>query len=117
MLKERYQVLEALHFSNKGGLYKALDFHTGAEVILKEARPHVGTDRQGHAVVFRLQQEYVLLEKLASTGLVPRPLDCFEYGGHAFIAGELVPGRTLRKHLGTASGPGPTRPWTQTVTK
>ncbi len=109
VLKERYRVLKARHFSNKGGLYKALDIHTGMEVILKEARPHVGTDPQGYDAVFRLQQEYAMLEKLASTGTVPRPLDLFEYGGHTFAAEELVPGRTLRKHLDAASN----QPWTE----
>jgi hypothetical protein len=37
-----YQVTEALHFSNGGGVYRATRRCDGRPVVLKEARPHAG---------------------------------------------------------------------------
>src|SRR5207249_703852 len=39
-----YAIAGVIHFSNGGGLYRAVDTRTGQRVVLKEARPHAGLD-------------------------------------------------------------------------
>jgi hypothetical protein len=56
----RYTVLKALNFSNTGGVYEARDNHTGKEVVIKEARPHTGTDDRGNDSVRLLEKEWRL---------------------------------------------------------
>jgi hypothetical protein len=74
---------------NKGGVYRAVDTRTGAEAILKEARPHVAVGESGQDVRDLLRPKARALEAVAPSGLAPRPLALFEQAGHLFIAEEL----------------------------
>ncbi|MEE6258931.1 class IV lanthionine synthetase LanL [Plantactinospora sonchi] len=91
----RYAVTAALRQANQGGVYRARDLRTGAEVLIKEARPHVATDALGRDVRELLGHEARVLRHLAPLGVVPRPLREFVQGDHRFLVEELLPGRRL----------------------
>lgn len=90
-----YRVEEALHFSNGGGVYSAVDTRTGDKVVLKEARPHAGLASDGADAVARLQRERDILQRLAGIPAVPGVRDYFERGGHHFLVQEFIEGRPL----------------------
>ncbi|MER5961439.1 class IV lanthionine synthetase LanL [Streptomyces sp. NPDC002057] len=96
VLGGRFAVREAIRHTNKGGVYRGSDVHTGDLVVIKEARPHVEADTSGCDVRDWLRAEARTLEKLKGTGLAPAPLALFEHGGHLFLAQDEVPGVTLR---------------------
>lgn len=88
----RYIVKAALAHSNAGGVYIAEDTTTSQEVVIKEARPHV------YAIdtsVKLLEKEYRLLNLLADTGFVPKPIDFFRDWEHTFMVSEKLSGITL----------------------
>ena len=90
-----YQVEEALHFSNGGGVYRAVDPVTGGRVVLREARPHAGLDSGGQDAVDRLEREHRILSRLAGLDAVPALLDRFTVWEHEFLAEEYVEGDLL----------------------
>jgi serine/threonine protein kinase len=95
-----YQIKSSLHFSNGGGVYLATRKSDGKEVVLKEARPHAGLDREGRDAVARLELEYQILTKLAGVEGVPAVYDRFTEWEHLFVAMEFMPGRSLGTWLG-----------------
>ncbi|MGV9771224.1 class IV lanthionine synthetase LanL [Streptosporangium sp. NPDC003464] len=105
VLKGRYVVREAVRHANRGGVYLAEDTETGAEVVVKEGRPHACSDLSGRDARDRVAAERSCLEALAVTGVVPAVVDLFEQGGHVFLAEELVPGITLRRWSQGRAGP------------
>jgi predicted Ser/Thr protein kinase len=90
-----YDVERALHFSNSGGVYLARDRSTGAQVVLREARPHAGLDARGDDAVTRLRHEYEVLRRLAGLDVVPRALDYLVIWEHHFLVEEFIDGETL----------------------
>lgn len=90
-----YRIERALHFSNGGGVYQGTDRRDGAQVVLKEARPHAGLAADGADAVARLEREKAALERLAGLGVAPGVRDWFELGGHRFLVMDHLPGRTL----------------------
>lgn len=91
-----YRFDKALHFSNGGGVYAAMDQRSGVQVVLKEARPHAGLDLSGCDAVTRLEHERDVLHRLADVDAVPDVLGTFVLGDHHFLALELVEGTPLR---------------------
>jgi tRNA A-37 threonylcarbamoyl transferase component Bud32 len=96
LIGERFLTREAIRHSNKGGIYRAVDTHTGAHVVVKEARAHVAADESGRDARDLLRAEARALELIGPLGLAPRLLALFEQGQHLFLAEDLVPGLTLR---------------------
>lgn len=94
-----YQIREALHFSNGGGVYRAERLSDGAVVVLKEARPHAGLGPDGRDAVERLNCEHDHLQRLREIASVVDVLDRFERFGHQFLVLEHVEGRTLNQEL------------------
>jgi serine/threonine protein kinase len=94
----RYVVQSSLRFSNSGGLYLAVDRHTGSTVVIKEARPLTNVDDFGRDAVQLLKKEYRILKTLESSGIAPRPIDLFEEWEHTFMVQEYLEGPTLRQH-------------------
>ncbi|MFE7853146.1 class III lanthionine synthetase LanKC [Streptomyces sp. NPDC057403] len=90
-----YRIEKALHFSNAGGLYSAVDTRTGERVVLKEARPHAGLTPDGADAVVRMERERQALERLRGLPCVPALRDDFELGGHRFLVEEFVDGSPL----------------------
>ncbi|HWE91556.1 MAG TPA: class IV lanthionine synthetase LanL [Pseudonocardiaceae bacterium] len=96
----RFQVREAIRHSNRGGVYRATDMTTGADVVLKEVRPHVGADMSGQDERDRLRAEARALEHVAALDIAPTVVDVFEQGQHLFLAEELISGVPLRDWVG-----------------
>ncbi|MFJ8439522.1 class III lanthionine synthetase LanKC [Kitasatospora griseola] len=97
-LNGRYLPTAALMFGNRGGVYLATDRDTGAQVVLKEARPGILVGRPGREAAEVLEKEYRVLSALADTGYFVRPLDFFHEGGHAFLVEEYVEGPHYSRH-------------------
>lgn len=97
-----YQVEEALHFSNAGGVYLARDSF-GTRVVLREARPHAGLDRHGTGAVARLGRERATLDRLAGLDCVPRVLDYHVVHGHHFLVEEHIEGMSLLRAVQTSN--------------
>ncbi len=94
-----YEILEALHFSNAGGVYLAKDPPSDRRVVLKEARPHAGLDPSGADAVARLRRERQILKRLAGSGIAPELLGEFIAWEHHFLVEEYVAGTTLEAEL------------------
>ncbi|HEX3651000.1 MAG TPA: class III lanthionine synthetase LanKC, partial [Pseudonocardiaceae bacterium] len=92
-----YRVTSALHFSNGGGVYVAE--RDGTEVIVKEARPLAGLDRDGTDAVTRLTREWHTLGRLAGIPGVPAAYELFTCWEHHFLAMERMPGISLGRWL------------------
>ncbi|MBC9718875.1 class III lanthionine synthetase LanKC [Streptomyces sp. TRM66268-LWL] len=90
-----FRVYKALHFSNGGGVYRALDKRTDTEVLLKEARPLAGLDASGDDAVTRMEREHWALAKLAGLPTVPTVVDYRDGHEHRFLAREFVEGEPL----------------------
>ncbi|MFJ9373384.1 class III lanthionine synthetase LanKC [Streptomyces sp. NPDC101455] len=104
LLHGRFKVESALAFSNRGGIYRGVDTETGADVVLREARPGVEVGPEGIDAVQLLRHEYELLTELADTGLFVRPVAFFEQWEHAFIAEDHIDGGHLG-HLSVTHNP------------
>ncbi|MFI6540922.1 class III lanthionine synthetase LanKC [Nonomuraea sp. NPDC050547] len=90
-----YEVDQALHHSNGGGVYVGRDRRTGTRVLLKEARPLAGLDGGGADAVTRLQREHDTLRRLAPLGFVPAVYDYRTWWEHHFLIMEYIPGKSL----------------------
>lgn len=95
--------LVALHHSNSGGVYKAWATDTRRWVVLKEARPLSGYDREGRTAPERLEREAQALERLKGVAGVPGYLGRLEVQGHEFLVEEFVEGLTLVNWAGVHS--------------
>jgi tRNA A-37 threonylcarbamoyl transferase component Bud32 len=96
LLGDRFIVREALRHSYRGGVFRAADRETGAEVVVKHARPYVMSHLSGTDGRDALRHEASMLDLLAETGLVPRVVALFTQQDNVFLAEELVGGATLR---------------------
>jgi len=90
-----YRIERALHFSNGGGVYLAVDQRTQTQVVLKEARPYAGLAADGADAVQRLKRERDVLRHLAGLAFVPGVRDHFELGDHHFLVLDYIDGRPL----------------------
>ncbi|CCH28893.1 class III lanthionine synthetase LanKC [Actinosynnema sp. NPDC047251] len=95
-----YRVTQSLHFSNGGGVYRATRKSDGADVVLKEARPHAGLDRDNVDAVARLRREHDILTLLSGVPGVPAAHELFSAWEHEFFAMQPVPGRPIGQWLG-----------------
>ena len=94
-----YRIEEALHYSNGGGVYLAVDARSDRKVVLKEARPHAGLAWDLSDAVARLHHEREMLERLSGLGVAPEVLDHFTLGDHHFVVLEYVESKPLRAAL------------------
>jgi serine/threonine protein kinase len=94
-----YRVTAALHFSNGGGVYLAERLADGTEVVLKEARPLAGLDRDGTDAVTRLTGEWRILRRLAGIPGIPAAHELFTSWEHHFLAMRKMPGMSLGRWL------------------
>lgn len=99
LLRGRYTVTHAIRHANKGGVYLATDQLTGNKVVIKEARPHVASDRFDRDATDRLTREAENLKILSNRGLAPKPIELFWESGHLFLALEWLSGKTLREYV------------------
>ncbi|MFD5249585.1 class III lanthionine synthetase LanKC [Amycolatopsis sp. NPDC058340] len=94
-----YQVKSSLHFSNGGGVYLADRKSDGERVVLKEARPFAGLDRDEVDAVERLRREHEVLDRLKGIDGIPAAYDRFTVWEHHFLAMEYMPGVSLGNWL------------------
>jgi class III lanthionine synthetase len=99
----RYLVVQALAFSNSGGVYLAKDRTTGQDVVIKEARAHTLVDGRGNDAIRLLKKEQAILEVLRDTGVAPTPLDSFYDWENFFVVEEYVRGIDVRELMLTQS--------------
>lgn len=99
----RYQVKEALAFSNSGGVYLAEDRNTGRDVVLKEARPYTLMDAPGYDAIKLLKKEQEILEELRGTDVAAEFVDAFHDWEHFFLAEEYLDGLDAREIMLTRS--------------
>lgn len=93
----RYDVLEALSFSNSGGVYLAYDRTYRRKVIIKEARPYtVTTSFDNTDSVYLLKREWRNLNLLKDFKVAPQPIDCFDDWEHHFIVEEYIEGKNAQ---------------------
>ncbi|PID97204.1 MAG: hypothetical protein CSA84_00215 [Actinomycetales bacterium] len=90
-----YRAVRALHFSNGGGVYDAIDTKANEHVLLKEGRPLAGLDEQGRDAVARLEREHWAMDRLADLPVVPQIRDVTRGHLHHYLVRDLVPGRSL----------------------
>ncbi|WP_375385214.1 class III lanthionine synthetase LanKC [uncultured Microbacterium sp.] len=92
-----YDIIRPLAYSNAGGTYLARD-RDGNQVVLKEARPHVGFTPDGRDATTRLRDEHSRLLAVAGTGVVA-VRELFEVNGHVFLALDHVDGIALHRAM------------------
>ncbi|MFJ5260162.1 class IV lanthionine synthetase LanL [Streptomyces sp. NPDC088387] len=97
LLRDRYAVHNAIRHSARGGVYRALDQHTGDEVIVKEARAHVGSWYTGLDARDGLRAEAAALTTL--DGLGPELVEIFDHEDRTFLVETVVPGVTLARWI------------------
>jgi hypothetical protein len=95
LLDDRFEVRAAIRHANRGGVYRALDRRSGASVIVKQARAHVGAGLSGLDACDVLRHEAAMLERLSPHGITPRLISVFEAKDSTFLAEELISGQTL----------------------
>ncbi|MFL6141281.1 MAG: class IV lanthionine synthetase LanL [Labedaea sp.] len=110
LLNNRFQVTRAIRHSARGGVYEAVDRSTGHNVIVKQARAHIGTGMSGEDCRAALRTEHRRLSEL--DGLTADPIDLFEQEDSMFLVESVVPGRSLAEwvrdrfaDLGEEQGP------------
>ncbi|OXM52541.1 class III lanthionine synthetase LanKC [Amycolatopsis alba] len=94
-----YRVKSSLHFSNGGGVYLADRNADDERVVLKEARPFAGLDRDEIDAVERLRREHEVLERLKGVDGIPAAFERFTVWEHHFLAMEYMPGISLGNWL------------------
>lgn len=92
LLGDRYKIIKAIHFSNSGGTYQAIDTKNDTVVIIKEARPYTENSSYGDSIVYR-KKEKLLFEIF--TEYCPKVLDSFFEWEHYFVVVEYINGETL----------------------
>jgi hypothetical protein len=110
LLADRFVVSRAIRMSVRGGVYRATDRETGADVVIKQARPHTAVTLSGFDARDRLRREERSLRLLADTGLTPRPVELFEHQGDLFLALEQIEASTLRTWMDHLDPAGPDAP-------
>lgn len=96
VLRDRYEVLHPLKYSNVGGIYRAKDLQTEAAVVIRERRPFYGWVGRSLDSVGLLHKEASILRAMDGTGWTPRYVDAFQVWEHHYVAMEYVPGAMLR---------------------
>jgi rhamnogalacturonyl hydrolase YesR len=97
LIGDRFEVREAIRHSYRGGVYLATDRKSGAEVVVKQARPHVMGSLSGADARDILRHEAQVLDLLSPLGLAPRRLALVAQQENLFLVEELIPGVTLRQ--------------------
>ncbi|MFJ8531577.1 class III lanthionine synthetase LanKC [Bacillus sp. NPDC094106] len=93
-LLDTLEIKKAIHFSNGGGVYLAVDKENN-EVVLKEGRPNTGLDAQNRDAFSRVINEGNILDKLSKAKYPVKKIDTFEAWEHSFLLEEYIEGDDL----------------------
>ncbi len=88
-----YSDIQALHFSNSGGVYSALSTR-GVPVIIKEARPYIGISEDNYSIVCR-EREARMLASLKDVTGVPTVVESFHDWENFYLVEQTVSGEPL----------------------
>ncbi|MBB5082131.1 hypothetical protein HNR40_007626 [Nonomuraea endophytica] len=94
-----FAIESVMSYSNAGGVYLATREGTGERVVLVEARPHAGLDRDGRDAIARLQVQRDILRRLDGLPCVPRLLGHHVAREHHFLVEEHVEGVSLLEEM------------------
>ncbi len=81
----RFRLTGGIARSPFGDVYRARDLGTGAHVVVKQARAHVGEDAHGFDAQGRLRHEHAVLAALSGVDGVPRVVDHVRHGADEFL--------------------------------
>lgn len=95
LLGGRFRVHRAIRHANKGGVFRGTDERAGAEVVVKQARAHIGARLDGTDVRDRLREEARMLDRLAPLRVAPARVALFEEQGDLFLVEQAIPGEPL----------------------
>lgn len=95
LLHDRYRVLSALRFSATGGIYAGVDTTTDQAVVIREARPLLGTLDDGSDSFELLHREAGILRRLGPTGVLPQFVELFQEWEHLFLVQERIAAESL----------------------
>ncbi|WP_281197591.1 class III lanthionine synthetase LanKC [Staphylococcus felis] len=95
----KYDIKEALSFSNSGGVYLAIRKKDNKKVIIKEARPNTGYDGQYRSAFKRQSIEYNALKALSNVTGVVNNIEFFSLWEHRFLVEEFIEGASLQDWL------------------
>lgn len=102
LLNNQYLIIDSLHFSNFGGIYLARDKKNNHEVVIKEARPHLGYSENETAIKIR-KNEGTIIQNLRHLKCFPKFKASFFCEKTFFLVVEKIEGITLRELLNTYS--------------
>ncbi|MCK2244159.1 MULTISPECIES: class IV lanthionine synthetase LanL [unclassified Crossiella] len=105
LLDGRFLVTKVLRHAFTGGVYLGVEQETGAEVIIKQARPHAGAGLSGQDIRDRRRHEEAMLRRFAASGHTAKSLGVFEQQGELFLVQEALPGSTLRQWVSDTQAP------------
>ena len=94
---DEFEISEALHFSNGGGVYKAISSIDGSQLVIKEGRPEAGIDAMGRDAYTRVEHEGKILEQLKQCSNVVGYREIFKEWEHIFLVEEYVEGMSLQQ--------------------
>lgn len=95
LLKNRYRVKTARKFNAVGGIYVAEDTETGNDVLIREARPMMGSKGVGSETFELLDKEARILQKLGPANCMPQFVDIFQEWEHRFLVQEMLQAESL----------------------
>lgn len=93
-LFSEYEITDVYRYSNFGGTYKAIRLSDNLPVIIKEARSYLGESERLTAIKLR-KHEREILQKYATTGLLPEVVDSFIESENYYLITTRVKGKTL----------------------
>ncbi|MGJ6962812.1 class IV lanthionine synthetase LanL [Streptosporangium sp. G11] len=95
LLADRFVVREAIRHGAKGGVFLAEDRADGRQVVIKQARPHLGARLDGSDERDLMRHEARMLEIFGPLDVTARKVLLFEQDDNLFLAQEHIAGAPL----------------------
>ncbi|MDA3650305.1 class IV lanthionine synthetase LanL [Saccharopolyspora indica] len=99
VLGGRFRLTSGVLRGPRGNVYRAVD-PDGTQVVVKEARAHVGENVNGIDLRMQLRNERRILQALEGVDGVPRLLDHFRHGEDEYLVTTDVGTRDLNRYVG-----------------
>ncbi|MER7082538.1 Serine/threonine protein kinase [Saccharopolyspora kobensis] len=99
VLGGRFRLTSGVLRGPRGNVYRAVD-PEGRQVVIKEARAHVGENVNGIDLRMQLRNERRVLQALDGVDGVPRLLDHFRHGEDEYLVTTDVGTRDLNRYVG-----------------
>lgn len=96
---DNYEIIDVLHFSNGGGVYKAFSKLEEKIVILKEGRLQAGLDGQSVDSYTRIDTEFKNLSSLKNVETVVNVIEKFRVWEHNYLVEDFIDGVSLNSWI------------------